>query len=152
MTYEDLIEEAYGIGLKVKEKPLQGNLGRLHGKRIAVSTRIATSAEKACVLAEELGHYYTTVGNILDQKDTKNRKQELVARAWAYQKAVPLQKIIDAYMFGVSNRYEMSEYLNVPEEFLQNALVYYNGKYGISHKVGNYDIYFEPLAVVQYFK
>ena len=33
--------------------------------------------EKACVLAEELGHHYTTVGDIIDQKESENRKQEL---------------------------------------------------------------------------
>ena len=38
--------------------------------------------EKASVLAEELGHYYTTVGNILDQEDAGNRKQEHKARTW----------------------------------------------------------------------
>ena len=34
---------------------------------IAISTDMKTDAEKACVLAEELGHHYTTYGNILDQ-------------------------------------------------------------------------------------
>ena len=31
-------------------------------------------AEKACVLAEELGHHYTTIGDIIDQKESENRK------------------------------------------------------------------------------
>lgn len=34
-------------------------------------------AEKACVLAEELGHHYTAVGDIIDQSYYSNRKQEL---------------------------------------------------------------------------
>lgn len=39
--------------------------------------RYGTNVEKACVLAEGLGHYYTTVGNILNQSSTANHKQEI---------------------------------------------------------------------------
>lgn len=41
---------------------------------IAINTSVNDSREKTCVLAEELGHYYTTTGDILDQSDTMNRK------------------------------------------------------------------------------
>jgi len=152
MTYEELLNEAHGIGLKVKEKPLHGNLGRLHGKRIAIKKELPTTIEKACVLAEELGHYYTTTGNILDQTNPRNRKQELTARAWSYHRLAPLTKLIDAYNFRISSRYELAEYLNVTEEFLQNALAYYSGKYGISKVIDNYEIYFDPLAVIEIFE
>lgn len=47
---------------------------------VALSNQIEPTARKACVLAEGLGHYHTTVVNILDQDDTNNRKQERTAR------------------------------------------------------------------------
>lgn len=42
---------------------------------ITLNENLSTTSEKACILAEELGHYYTASGNILDQQE--NRKQEL---------------------------------------------------------------------------
>ena len=84
MDYETLLTKACNEGLIVKEKPLKYNNGRIKGKRIAIRKDLETSAEKTCVLAEELGHHYTSVGNILDQSDPNNRKQEILARTWAY--------------------------------------------------------------------
>lgn len=49
-----------------------------------------TQTEKSCVLAEEIGRRYTTIGDILDQNDMNNRKQELRARLWAYNKQIGL--------------------------------------------------------------
>ena len=47
---------------------------------IALNKDMYIESEKTCVLAEELGHYYTTVGDIMDQTDVSNRKQERRAR------------------------------------------------------------------------
>ena len=80
MLYEDLLIEADMSNLIVKEKPLINNDGLISGNRIAIRKNIATTTEKACVLAEELGHHYTTTGNILDQQNVVNAKQELHAR------------------------------------------------------------------------
>ncbi len=149
-VYESLIIEAKE--LDIIEKRFKSNAkGLCKGTRIGISIDIKTDAEKACVLAEELGHYYTTVGNILDQNDIKNCKQELTARAWAYQKLVPIHKIVDAHNAGVTSFHELSEYLGVTEEFLRNAIAYYNGKYGISVRIRNYQISFDPLSVIYIF-
>lgn len=74
LIYDDLLQEAYEEGLIVKEYPLKYNDGRLQDNRIAIRQDISTTTEKACILAEELGHYYTATGNILNQKDAGNRK------------------------------------------------------------------------------
>ena len=150
MNYETLLKEADSQFLVVKEKPLIANDGRIKGKRIAIRQDVQTDAEKACILAEELGHYHTTVGDILDQSDTSNRKQELHARAWAYQRGLQLSDIVRAFKYGCRNRYEISEYLGVTEAFLQNGIDYYNGKYGSYTKCGNYIIYFDPLGVLEF--
>lgn len=88
--YKALLEEACNEGLTVKEKPLKYNNGRIKGKRIAIRQDIETTTEKSCILAEELGHHYTTVGCILDQTNSQNRKQERQARLWAYNKQIGL--------------------------------------------------------------
>ena len=123
--YETLLDEAYEKGLAVKEKPLQYNDGRIKGNRIAIRQTIETTARKACILAEELGHYHTTVGNILDQDDANNRKQERTARKWAYEKLVPIENIQFAFADGHTEIWDMAEYLGVDEEFLRDALIHY---------------------------
>ncbi len=152
MNYEELLCESGITGLTVKELPLRYNDGRIKGKRIAIRKDIRTTTEKACVLAEELGHYHTTVGDILNQNDTGNRKQELRARLWGYNKLIGLSGIISCYRAKCQNLYEMAEHLNVTEEFLKEALDCYRSKYGIYTRIDNYIIYFEPvLAVLETF-
>ena len=137
------------VGLIAKEKPLLANDGRIQDNKIAIRSDIPTQTQKACVMAEELGHYYTTVGNILDQNITSNRKQELRARAWAYNKMIGLTGLIRAYQHGCRNRYEVAEYLEVTEKFLEECLGYYRNRYGVCTRVDNYVIYFEPhLGIV----
>ena len=80
MNYEDLLNEYAGDDLVIKEKPLQSSNGRIYNNRIAIRHDLDT-VNKTCTLAEELGHYYTTTGDIIDQEDTSNRKQEYRARS-----------------------------------------------------------------------
>ena len=148
MNYETLLKEADLQCLVVKEKPLRAHNGRIKGNRIAIKKDIPTT-QKACVLAEELGHHYTTVGNILDQSKAENRKQERRARLWAYKKAFDLVDLVSAYKYGCRNRYEIAEYLEVTESFLQEALDTYKEKYGPYTKVDRYVVYFEQLGVLE---
>ena len=148
MDYEALLAESDSVGLVVKEKPLKNNNGRVKGNKIAIRQDINTSAEKACVLAEEMGHYHTSVGRILNQSDAENRKQELRAREWAYDRQVGLIGIVKSFRAGCQTLSEMAEYLEVTEEFLGDALERYRQKYGIYVTVDHYIIYFEPYLAV----
>lgn len=150
MNYERLIDEAYNSGLKVKEFLIPGFKGRIKGNRIAIRKDIPTIKEKSCILAEELGHYYTSYGDIIDQSITENRKQEYRARMWAYNKQVGIIGIISAFNAGCQSIYDTAEYLDVTEEFLINAINCYRSKYGLYATVDNHIIYFEPnLAVMK---
>ena len=148
MNYEALLAESDDMGLLVKEKPLKYNNGRIVGNKIAIRKDIGTVAEKACVLAEELGHYHTSSGNILNQSDAENRKQELRAREWAYDRQVGLIGIVESFRAGCQTLSEMAEYLEVTEEFLGDALERYRQKYGIYTTIGHYIIYFEPYLAI----
>lgn len=150
LTYEVLLNAADQAGLTVKEKPLSESDGLIKGNRIAIRKDIPTQAEKSCVLAEELGHYFTSAGNILDQTDIVNRKQEYRARLYGYNLQIGLRGIISAHTAGCRNLYEMADYLDVTEEYLKEALDCYQSKYGEYVKVDNYMIYFIPsLAVLE---
>lgn len=150
MNYEALLDEAQQDGLIVKEKPLKYNNGRIKGKRIAIRKDIETSAEKACVLAEELGHHHTSVGNIIDMENVSNRKQERQARFWGYNKLIGLTGIVRAFQAGCQSRHEVADLLDVTEEYLQECIDCYRDKYGVYTEIDNYTIYFIPnLAVME---
>jgi hypothetical protein len=103
-------------------------------------------------LAEELGHHYTTAGDILDQSQLNNRKQEKRARRWGYQKLVPLVKLVQAYKEGANNRFELADFLGVTEDFLEDAIKQYKEKYGTFHRIDDkYCICFDPLWILEVF-
>ena len=148
MTYEEM--QILHDDLNIVEMDLSevsGLKGLYVNGRIAINAKMSDT-EKACVLAEELGHHYTTYGNILDQSNTSNQKQELRARAWAYNKQIGLLGLIRAYEHGCRNRFEIAEYLEVTEEVLEECISYYRKKYGIYQSVDNYIIYFVPTLTV----
>ncbi len=146
-TYNDMLVEADDNNLIAKEKPLKAHKGLIDGRNIAIKKDM-TETEKKCVMAEELGHYYTATGEILDQSSVSNRKLELRGRAFAYNKLVGLTGIVGAYKHGCASLTESAEYLDVTEEFLAEALNYYKAKYGKGARIDNYMIYFEPCLGV----
>lgn len=147
LEYEAMLIEYDNTELIIREKPLRGSLGRIKGNRIAIRKDI-TATEKACILAEELGHYHTTIGNILDQTSVENIKQERRARIWAYEKQIGLQGLVNCFEERCRNEYEMAESLGVTEEFLKEALTYYRQKYGTCTKYRYYTIFFEPTLLI----
>ena len=119
---------------------------------IALNRDMYIESEKTCVLAEELGHHYTTVGDIMDQTNTANRKQERRARIWAYHKLLSLNDLINSYKCGCQNQFEIAEHLNITEEFLIDSLTYYKEKYGLYAQQDHYIIYFDPLGILDLYK
>ena len=150
MKYENLLEEADINNLFVIENANFKSQaeGLINGNVIGINRKMSSSRKRACVLAEELGHFYTSTGDILNQAEVQNRKQELHARSWAYNRLIGLRGIIDCYKAGYKTLYEMAEHLEVTEEFLAEALSDYRKKYGLCKKIDNYVIYFEPILSV----
>lgn len=147
MEYDALLDEANAEGISIKERPFKTYDGRLKGKDIYLRKDMNTT-EKTCVLAEEMGHHYTTVGNILDMESIQNRKQERQARLHGYNRLIGLAGLIEAYEHGCRNRYEIAEFLEVTDEFLEDCINCYRDKYGIGTTVDNYYIAFIPHLMV----
>lgn len=150
--YEELLHEAINDGISVDENySFKGEFSGLYiDGNIALSDRLHTTPEKVCVLAEELGHHHTSVGNILDMNDARNRKQERQARLWGYNRLIGLTGIINAFRAGCQSRHEIAETLSVTEEYLQECIDCYRDKYGEYVEVDNYMICFIPnLAVME---
>lgn len=149
---EQLENEAYEDSVDVIRYPFKSK--RIRGlycdRIVALNNALDTDTEKKCILAEELGHYNTTVGNILDQSTFTNRKQERNARIWAYDKLIGITGLINAYKADCKSLYEIAEYLDVTEPFLLEAIGTYKQKYGPCTTIDNYVIYFEPhLGVLE---
>lgn len=147
MKYNALLNEANAEAISIKERPFKTYDGRLKGKDIYLRKDMNTT-EKSCVLAEELGHYYTTVGNILDMNVPENRKQERQARLWGYNRVIGLFGLIRAYEHGCKDKYEIADYLDVTEEYLEECINCYRDKYGEYKTVDNYTIYFIPNLMI----
>lgn len=153
--YELLVDEAYNAGAEIIENYDMGNGGRLKGLYcdgvIALSNSLDTQTEKKCILAEELGHHLTTVGDITNIDDVRSKKQERIGRIWSYNRYIGIMGIISAFKAHCQNRFEVAEYLAVSENFLQEALDYYRQTYGKSVALDSYIVTFEPnLQVYEY--
>ncbi|WP_288477987.1 ImmA/IrrE family metallo-endopeptidase [uncultured Clostridium sp.] len=144
-NYENLVAECNSYGIKVIELSLDNSkaCGKCIGKTIIINKNISEK-EKYCVLCEELGHYHLTIGNITNQTKLSNKKQEVLARRWAYRKNVGLIDLIDAFKAGCKTKYEIAEFLNVTPKYLEEAISYYKSKYGVDYVIDCYHIIFSP--------
>ena len=115
-TYEELLQDADDEQVHVHESvDLNGDSTgekRLNGLyvdgHIALDSQLKTTAEKTSILAEEMGHHFTSVGDITDLKNVNSRQQELDARLWGYNRLIGLRGIIRAFEHHCQNRYEPS--------------------------------------------
>lgn len=119
--YETLLSE-YEERLCIEERPMvcEG----LYCDGVAWINQKLPERRRVCILAEEIGHYETSHGDILDLTDINNARQELRARKWAYDKLLSVDMIIDAASKGHTEPYDMADYLDVDESFLKEYLAY----------------------------
>lgn len=143
--FEQLLAESEKDNIIVIEKHFKSKAkGLCKGNKIGLSKTLTTIAEKSCIFAEELGHYYTTVGDITDKSKIENRKQEYIARSIAIEKLCSLEKIVEAVKNGANDRYEVAEYLNITDNFFDEAIDYYTCKQGLYCECNDMLVYFKP--------
>lgn len=148
-TYECLQDEACEDGIEVVDYTFESDrIKGLYCDGVVAIRENMTIPEKTCALSEELGHHETSVGNIIDMASAANRKQERQARLWAYNKQIGLIGLVRAFEHGCQNRFEIAEYLEVTEEFLEECIECYRNKYGICKRLDNYVVYFIPQLSV----
>lgn len=126
---------------------LKGDFEGFYDNGVILIDKNLPETRKAEILYEELAHHKLTYGNILDQSKWINRKFENYAKRHGYEAALPLRIIIEAHHYGVSNLYELAQYVQLSEEHVLEILEYYKQKHGIGTHYGNYSITFEPLRV-----
>ena len=76
-------------------------------------------------LAHEVGHCVTgSMYNIYAPLDNR-AKHELRADRWAIKKLVPFNDLRTAIKKGIRECWELAEFFNVTDEFMNNALKFY---------------------------
>lgn len=148
MTFEEMRCKYDNLNIvEMDLSAVNGLKGLCYNENIAIEESL-TQVEKTCVLSEELGHYYTTSGDIIDMQDIRNVKQERKARVWAYDELIGLTGLIRAFERCCQSRYEVADFLGVTEEFLSDALNYYKVKYGEFTVIDHYIIRFIPCLMI----
>ena len=153
-NFERLEQDAYekNIGVDIVQFRSKRIKGLYCNGNIAINKSLKTTTERYCVLSEELGHYDTSVGDIITLDTREKCKQEHQARFYAYNSLIGLHGLIDAFEHGCHGRTEIAEFLEVTEEYLADAIDCYRNKYGVYTIFDNYIIYFIPnLAVGKIF-
>lgn len=146
-----LYKIATSMGIEIiKDKiPVRKVKGLCVGDIIILDKSIDTHAEENCILAEELGHQITSHNAIINSKDIVSIKQELRARRWAHEFLIDLDSIIAAYKIGCRNNFEFAEFLDITEEFLEEAIETLTCRYGLFKIHNDYIIYFQPITVIE---
>ena len=145
MAIDYLISEYPQLTIITAELPK--GLSGLYCDNVILLNKRLGNIEKHCILAEELGHYETSYGNITNLNDIKNQKLELVARRWGYEKLVSLDKLIECHKRKYWTIEEICFHLDITPEYLKNVLDYYNQKYGVYKIFKGYKISFDLLNI-----
>ncbi|MGO2206553.1 MAG: ImmA/IrrE family metallo-endopeptidase [Staphylococcus xylosus] len=106
------------------------------------------------ILAEEIGHHETSSKNILDAYTSSqgisvnSLKEELKARRYGHDLAIPLQKLINCYEQDIwGNVYEMCLSMGIDRSYFHEIIEDYKVRYGPFVKHNGYVINFEPLDI-----
>lgn len=144
--YEKLLDIVSKEKIKLLETEFDSELkGLCIGNLIAIKKDMPQS-EKACILAEELAHFYTTTGNILDQSNSFNKKQENLARRTAVNYLISPDDLAIACRMGYHDLFDMAEYLSLSYEFLLESLAVFKVKFGLHYDGNDYRIEFNDLG------
>ena len=153
--YEKLEDLAYSEGIVIdrrrKLEALSGMLVMIEGCPPIVHVSPALNLpESAGVLAEELGHYYTSSGDngFAANKQQVDRAEERALRA-AVRDVLQLHpdRIIALIEAGVSTFHELADRLEISEAFLARARLAWIAHYGLVYKRNDYSLYFDPLSL-----
>ena len=95
---------------------------------IFIDKRIINNANTyISILSEELGHYFTTHGDLVEESQSNNDslikiKKENLAREWASNFLINNDEFVQALLDCINTKYDMCEYFNVNYEILDTKI------------------------------
>lgn len=125
--YEIIEEEGIIIEeVNLTYKYIEGIYLKLPGlpPTIGINKSICNNSKKLIsVLAEELGHHFTSFGNLTTEcftysDEIKLSKQEKKARLWAANFLISDAEFVQALNYGITSIYDLSEHFYVTEEII----------------------------------
>ena len=152
--YEVMEQFAYENDIKLLSDSLPADLSGYYYsnsdfglKTITLNSMLQTTAEKTCVLAEEIEHYLTTPMNLFNAPHLLQNRFERIARINATKRLIPLSRLIEAKNSAITNQYDLAEFLNITYEFLDQGLTLYKENYNGWVLYKGYKIGFDPLLI-----
>jgi len=93
-------------------------------------------------LAEEIGHWKTTAGDIHEMATLADQGQELEARQVGYMMIVGLDGLIDCFKKNITTPWDLADYFECNISYIWSALNTYKVKYGenFDYKGYNFDL------------
>lgn len=88
-------------------------------------SQLSGSAEETCVVAHEAGHILTGATHRVDSPVDLIERHERRAERWAIERLLPFDELCDALRSGVSEPWELAERFDLPAEFVEKALRFY---------------------------
>lgn len=109
------------------------------------------------VLSEELGHYFTSVGdnliNINNYRDyLKVCKCERQALNWSVNAIISNHDLEHAFKNNCASYFDIAEFLNIPEKLVREKFKYLASKYNGYIKLGDYNIILSNLPTILVYK
>lgn len=95
---------------------------------IGISKNVSNDKEYYSILAEELGHHFKTIGNLIKQEtsyieNVLKQKEELKAKLWASNFFISDEEFIQAILDCSNNIYTLAEKFNVTEEIINYKIL-----------------------------
>lgn len=91
-------------------------------------SRIETSAERKVCLAHELGHCISGTTYTLNHSNLYRGSAEYRADYRAAQLVIPFDELKECVMKGITEKYDLAEFFEVTEEFIDRTLYIYGNK------------------------
>ena len=86
--------------------------------------KLETTSEEKAVLGHELGHCMTGSFYRINTFETRER-MEARANRWVIKNLLPWRKLREAVYAGITTPWELAEYFNLPEQFINKSIEYY---------------------------
>lgn len=107
-----------------------------------------SAEELTSTVAEEIGHYLTSIGDIVKQDTNEKRKQEQKARDVGATMVVSPQDVVDCFNERFERIWECTEFLGITEDAFTNAIKTYAKKYSDGLRYKKYFIDFRENGTV----
>lgn len=150
-VYEELMLKFPELNYKFDPLMPLHQKGMIHGSIVYLNPQ-QNYEELNSTVAEEIGHYLTGSGNIIEQDTPEKRKQEQKARDTGATILVTPRDILDCFESGCVSVWECAEHLSITEKTFKAAIKYYARKYDGIKTENKYTILFNLNGTVSVFK